>query len=126
MNRGPTFQPEDPNLREIIKRAREGPGEHTFDVGSLLGSSYGALVVYGRYSIVGTITTVYALNEKGQKDRPYYASLEEYIGANGKTVMAAVFPVLSPGDYIVNRPGFASYDGRKITIFPGHVAETTY
>lgn len=86
----------------------------------------GGLLVYKRSGSPGKTTTIYALNENGQRGQPYYASLKEYTAKNGERVKAAVFPWLPAGNYLVFEPGFTTYGERRITIFPGHVAETTY
>lgn len=86
----------------------------------------GALVVVKRFGSPGETTTIYSLTQNDQRGQPYYASLKEYTAQNGERVKAAVFPRLPPGNYLVFEPGFTTYGQRRITIFPGHVAEATY
>jgi len=71
---------------------------------------YGALVVYAGYS--GRTITIESLDGTGQE---YYADTKAY-ESNNKTIYAAVFPALPPGNYYIRY-------SKKVTVFPGAIAE---
>jgi hypothetical protein len=86
----------------------------------------GRLIVYGVSWSKGKTTTIYRLDEHGKKGSAYYASVNEFKAEDGKSLYAAVFPMLAPGNYRVYEPGYTSCGERTITIFPGNTAEVTY
>jgi hypothetical protein len=60
----------------------------------------------------------------------YYASISGYQRDDGQTVYAAIFASLPPGNYetgTVYKPGAIPDLGvKKITVFPGAIAEVIY
>ena len=93
---------------------------------------YGALIVYPihptikNHLSVGTTTTIYALDNNGKKSQAYYVPIKKYTTHDGSPVHAAVFPKLPVGNYVVYLPGSTNYGEKKVTIFPGSVAEVSY
>jgi hypothetical protein len=105
----------------------------TFDFIHVTGTQYGALVVYyGGVGLsistfdVGKNVTIYALNSAGQRGQPYYAETQKYQTTDGQTVCAAIFQNLNPDNYDVAPPGSSTSRGKKVTVFPGAIAELRF
>jgi hypothetical protein len=79
----------------------------------------GALVVYGSCYPVKHQITVRAMNAKEELGETYYENLKDYKTDDGKIVRAAIFSALPPGNYMT-QPGYGS---KKVTVFPGMIAE---
>ena len=106
----------------MIQRARvHVMSTRTMDRGS------GGLVVYtkNKYRVDDT-TTIYRLDENGNKGQAFYAPVTEFQNEDGKSVYAAVFPTLLAGSYKVYRPSTTTSGAKNITVFPGNLAEVSY
>jgi hypothetical protein len=95
-------------------------------VAQVNGVPCGALVVKAMSWQKGKTTTVYRLDEHGKPGQAFYAHVSEYADGAGKTVYAAVFPTLMPGNYKVYEPGYTTVGEKIITVFPGCIAQVTY
>lgn len=76
-------------------------------------------------TIEGQTATIYQLDSQDKRVQPYYAQVTRYETDDGKTVYAAVFPALPPGNYATCEPGY-TYEGKKVTVFPGSIAQVNY
>ena len=86
------------------------------------GTQGGALVV--KCSRGSTDISAWALDAKNTRGQPYYAQSRQIKTSDGRLMEAAVFPSLPAGNYEVLNP-YPYSSNRKVTVFPGVVAEVS-
>jgi len=88
-------------------------------------TEYGALVVRNGGSPQRGKGKVVTARDQSLKE--FYADGVPYESEGGEVVIAAVFPALVPGNYSITDFGGSFYGTvKKITVFPGAVAEAMF